>query len=196
MRVYGWLCLLVLGLFPAESLARGIIFPWWHARTSYYYYPVFYPVWESYSVPIPMYVVPAAPACVPSQPAANFAAPRPAGPSTGPMPRQATSEPPLRPQPIVTEKPNTSAAGPGFYDVYASGQPAGRHVEEKHGVGFWNLSQRDLTLKVAGQTYSLRRGESLRLQLADEFTWQVDQREAQVQRIAPGESSLEIVIRR
>jgi len=63
-------------------------------------------------------------------------------------------------------------------------------------VGFWNLTDRDLTVKVDGQPHALARGRGLTLTLGRQFVWQVDQRAPTNERIPEDKTTLEIVIRR
>ena len=106
--------------------------------------------------------------------------------------------------PAAPDKPATrsGAAVPhvtesNFYDVYRviSRQEA-RPAGDSCSIAFWNLSSTDMALKVAGRTHTLPRDKNLMLTLDREFVWQVEGREAQVERVPAGESALEIVIRR
>ena len=67
---------------------------------------------------------------------------------------------------------------------------------DRFSIAFWNLSNSDLVLKVASRSYPLPRNKNLQLEMDRDFVWQVEGREAQVERIPTNESGLEIVIRR
>jgi hypothetical protein len=60
----------------------------------------------------------------------------------------------------------------------------------------WNLSERQLTVTVDRQTRAIPRGKHLAIEVPREFTWQIEGRASQIERIAAGESALTIVIRR
>jgi hypothetical protein len=84
-----------------------------------------------------------------------------------------------------------------FYDPYpvASRSPP-KPAGERCSVAFWNLSDRDMMLKVAGQTRPLPRGKSVSMELGRKFSWQVDERQPQEESVAVNDPGLEIVIRR
>jgi hypothetical protein len=63
-------------------------------------------------------------------------------------------------------------------------------------ASFWNLSGRDLVVNVGGRSSVLTPGCSMPAAVGQEFLWQIEGRAPQKQTIAPGESALEIVIRR
>jgi hypothetical protein len=100
----------------------------------------------------------------------------------------------------VTTTSTTGANGSEatYFDSYAVARLAGGKSGggERYAVGFWNLSQRSLTLKAGGQARVLSAGQSVTMELNREFTWQVEGREIQTARVADGDAGLEIVIRR
>jgi hypothetical protein len=63
-------------------------------------------------------------------------------------------------------------------------------------VTFWNLSARDITLQVDGQTHLLVRGQRLKLAPPRQFMWRAGADAVQTERLPDGVPSLEIVIRR
>jgi hypothetical protein len=162
---------------------------WGRATSSYasypaYYSPVVYPTTVSYYAPVwevsyaaPVVCPPATTVLAPV--ASVHAVPTPAPPSQ-------TAEPPVRSGPVVTE----SRAGEGPSVMVRSG-PGNNRAR----VGFWNVTGRDLTLTVDGQTYVLSRGRSLTLNLGRQFVWRVDQRPAQAEAVPAGNGTLEIVVR-
>lgn len=119
--------------------------------------------------------------------AAGEARPAPAPPSGGPANPTA---PPRKAIPGVTEtRP--------YYDAYtvaprSSDKPAG----DLCWVGFWNLSSRDMTLKLGERTHTLPRGKSIKLEVGRQFAWRIEDREAQNESVSANTSGLEIVIRR
>jgi hypothetical protein len=163
--------------------------------------PVFTPVPAPYPV---VQAVPVFPGMTSPPPAGPYANPSPAPPSQSPLAAPpATPAPPLAPSlPMqkVQEERSSNAPGvedPHFYDLYPvatrnPNKPAG----ERSSVAFWNLSDRDLTLKVAGQIRTLPRGQKVGLELARKFTWQVDERQPREETVAVTDPGLEIVIRR
>jgi hypothetical protein len=90
-----------------------------------------------------------------------------------------------------------SADATRYYDPYpvVSRDPM-KPAGERCAVAFWNLSDRDMTLKVAGQTRLLLRGKSVSVEIARKFTWQVDERQPREETVAAADPGLEIVIRR
>jgi hypothetical protein len=84
-----------------------------------------------------------------------------------------------------------------FFDTYAvaSGSTT-KPAVGRCSVAFWNLTDRDVTLKLGTQSLPLARGKSATLEMPHEFTWQVDGRESQTQKVAASETGLEIVVRR
>jgi hypothetical protein len=178
-----------------------------HPRTTVaYYYPavveyvpvVAYPVYPV-CVPPPLPSYPSVP--VPSGLGQTYAPPTAAPPSAGPS----TPEPPLA-APLAPAKPSAATPGrsPGFgestsfYNAYSvAGQYRSRPVGERCMVDFWNLTGRDLVLRIEGEPPQvLPRGKSVPVAIGRQFRWQVEGRETQTTRIDDGESALQIVIRR
>jgi hypothetical protein len=86
--------------------------------------------------------------------------------------------------------------GSASYDTYyVANRGAERPAGDRCAVTFWNLTGQGLALTVDGRSYTLSRGESMRLRLKRDFAWGVAGREAQRQQIPPEESGLEVVIR-
>jgi hypothetical protein len=146
---------------------------------AYYYYPVpvtFTPVYRAYYVlpGIPVEVCPP-PLAAPRQ--GNYANPTPAPPSTRQPPR-------------VTESESTSTGtGPTRF-------VAEKRNTDRYRVGFWNVSNRDVTLRIDGRTHTLARGRSLTVNLGRQFTWQEVGADPQAEEIPAARSSMEILIRR
>jgi hypothetical protein len=84
-----------------------------------------------------------------------------------------------------------------YYDAYAVA-PRGptSSVGDRCSVAFWNLTGHELTIKVDGQGHAISAGKSIPLEVGRQFVWKIEGREPQTERIATGESALEIVIRR
>jgi hypothetical protein len=171
-----------------------------------YYYPVpaqYVPVItyavSAVCVPLALPVYSVAPA-VPA-PERTYAPPTPAPPSAGPI----TSEiPPATPSPSA--KPSAAPPGspPGFgestsfFDAYSVASPkTAPSGGERCSVDFWNLTDRDLLLRInGGPAQTLPRGKSVPVAVPRQFTWQVQGRETQTTGVERGESALQIVIRR
>lgn len=182
---------MLLLLFPLIVSANG-----WRRTTttsSYYYAPAAPPAYVIYDYPV--YVTPTAPVCIPQAPQAKlYAQPLPAGPSgtapSGVVPK--TTEPPLSPTP----KPGVTESR-SFFNAYtvaprANDKPAAARIP----VGFWNLTDHDITLTVDKSTHVLPRGKNLKLDLARQFIWRVDARDSLTEQVPGSEAGLEIVIRR
>jgi hypothetical protein len=148
--------------------------------TTYYSY---YPAPVVWVAAYPVYCVPVVVA-VPAPPPRVYAAPTAAPPLANP--------PPAPPMPPAVGEQRTS-----YYDAYAVAGREGQPVDgERCSVGFWNSTDRDLVLRVAGQVRALPRGRGVTLVLPRDFVWQLDSRDPQVERVQAKESAVEIVIRR
>jgi hypothetical protein len=178
--------LLLSSTVPAEAHFGLLVHP--RPMVAYYYaVPV---------IPMPVYVTPTPVVCIPVAPPRPVAQPQPAPPSPG-------REPPLaepgRPTPQLGPTPPAGAQQreSRYFDTYAVAPSATTQPKSPRcSVSFWNLSGRELVLKVGNQRVTLDRGRSATLDLEREFTWQVEGREAESGRVAANESALEIVIRR
>jgi hypothetical protein len=188
---------------PLGAWGHGFLRP----QTAVTYYlpaPVLYVPVVAYN-PYPICILPPVPVspAAPRQaiPGGTYAPPTAAPASPGPS----TPEPPLA-APPGPAKP--SAAPPdrslgfgestSFYDAYpvATHQAVGI-AGERRTVDFWNLTDRDLILRIdGGPPQVLPHGRSLPLAMGSQFTWQVEGRPTQTTRIDSGESGLQIVIRR
>lgn len=172
------LALLVV-LFPLAASARG----WGHRRsavTSYYYYPM--PATYYYAPSVPVIYAPPAPAIIAPASPPVYAVPSPAPALSAPP----TAAPPT-PAPGVTESRSSSGETPA-----ASPAPAAGLVT----VAFWNRSDRDEWVRIAGEWRFLRQGRGLTLDLPRDFAWQVQGRNTQQERIPTEKSALQIAIRR
>lgn len=180
-----------------------------HPRTTVAYYysvPVHYvpvPAYAVYPVcvPAPAPVYPSVPP--PAVPGRTYAPPTAAPPSPGPS----TPEPPLASPPApAPAKPASPSPGrslgfgesTSFYDAYSvAGQSGSRVAGDRCTVDFWNLTDRDLILRIQGEPpHLLPRGKSVPVTTARQFTWQVEGRDTETTRVDSGESGMQIVIRR
>jgi hypothetical protein len=135
----------------------------------------------------------------PYAPGATYARPTPATPSAGPS----TAEPPLA-EPAAPGKtpplPRSSGLGEStsFYDAYAvASQETAKSSGDSCKVDFWNLTNKDLVLRIdGGAPQVVPRGKSLPVLVGRQFTWQVDGHEMQATPIEGREAALQIVIRR
>jgi hypothetical protein len=96
----------------------------------------------------------------------------------------------MNPVPAVDESRSSYRAAAALKDP--PNPPAGGKAR----VGFWNLTGRDVVLRVDGQTYAIGAGQNLKLELGRTFVWKVDQYEAQVEQMPAAAPSMELVIRR
>jgi len=194
--------LLLLGL-PLAALAHGLGL---RTRSVSYYAPA---TVQAGPVLVCVPMVPLcpspAPAFLPSPtppPRATeiYARPTPAPPSTAPAtaaPPLAVPEAPRTPAPPSPRRTSDVRESQSYYDTYAGTPPdPAKPAGDRCTVGFWNLSSRDLTIKINGQAHSLPRGKSLQVDVGRLFVWGVDGRELQQESIAQGESAIEVVIRR
>ena len=169
-----------------------------------YYYPAPFPC-------VPVAAVMAYPPCIPppvyplpllpSAPGPSYAPPTAAPPSPGPS----TPEPPLAEPPAPakpTAAPPSRSLGFGestsFYDTYPVASPGGsKRTGDHYSVDFWNLTGKDLVLRIAGEApLVLPRNKNLPVAAGRQLTWQVEGHATQTTRVESGESALQIVIRR
>jgi hypothetical protein len=191
---------------PTTASGHGLNRP--YPTVSYYYsVPAAYgpecymPVFPA-PEPVPIFCAPAGPQPVavgvpgrqsvpatvqPPSVAPNYAPPTAAPPSSGP----------LQPTSFSSPSPEQVNESRRYYDVYpASSATPGQATDGRATIAFWNLTDRDLTLKVDGQERFLVRGKSLTMDLGRQFVWQVSGHDPQNESVARGETGLEIVIRR
>ncbi len=203
----GWargLTVLLCLALPAIACGHG-----WRrtgATASYYAVPVAVPAVASVPAVAPACVAPPPPVAlgapavstvppplaVPSGPAPSpYAVPSPAPPSPTAPPTPPSSPGASQPKPQVSESRSA-------FDAYAAMPKADDPppVGGRAAVCFWNLSERDVTLRVDGKTHRVARGQNLRLSLARQFVWREENREPQAERIPDSATGLEIVIRR
>jgi hypothetical protein len=84
---------------------------------------------------------------------------------------------------------------------YSSGETTTGYTAEKRNtdqvrVGFWNIANRDVVLKINGRSLTLARNKSVTLTLDRRFVWQLAGSDPQTERVPPTKSTMEIVIRR
>jgi hypothetical protein len=124
------------------------------------------------------------------------AAPPSAAPAT-PAPPLANPPAPKNPLPPPSDRKPAVSESRSYYESYA-GNP--RNPSERTGnrctAGFWNLTERDLTVKVDGTAHTVARGKNVQVNVGRQFVWLVDGRDPQSESIAAGECAVEIVIRR
>lgn len=148
--------------------------------------------------------------------AVPFAAPTPAPPSSSEPPLAAPSATPLPappssfvPPPNSVEPPPATLAAPtpaslkrsysapSFYDVYrVPARSASERLGGRGRVSFWNLSGREVVLKVGSVMKPLAHGRRVMLDLERSFQWQIDSRMPETAQVAPGDVGVELVIRR
>jgi hypothetical protein len=189
------------------------------------YYPVYYApsVRYSYHVPnvtyyVPTYqavaAVPAATCAVPVQfvapPVGTFATPFPAPPSgtveppisvpfkQPPSVKESTSQqPPDVKESTDQQPPKVKESTNKSYGSFYSGPPAGGPVTDTTmcKVGFWNLSNRPITVRVSGEVHVLQVSQSLALILPRQFDYQLDLEAPQTEIVPAGRASVDIVLR-
>src|SRR6266404_2737995 len=179
----------VIVSFPlvAQGHGLGLLRP--RTTVAYYYpAPVHYVPVLAYPVciPLPQPVYPPTPQR--SALGSTYAQPTPAPPSA----RPSTAEPPLA-EPLAPAKPSPAppsrSSGFGestsFYDAYSvASQDTTRPAGERCKVDFWNLSDRDLVLRIdGGPMQVLPRGKSVPVATGRQFTWHLEGRETQTTRV-------------
>lgn len=138
----------------------------------------------------------------PAAPLWYFSAPAPI------TPPKATAPATKRTMPSASEKPSTTPAPsslvqdvetPKRAPVITESRFEGSATSEARAgrcrVGFWNLTGRAVSLTVDGERRTLAKDRALTLELPSRFVWQVDEGDARTERLAPAQSTHEIVIR-
>lgn len=175
---------LIIGLMG--SLAAGPGMAWYpvaypgYSCMSSYYYPVY-----SYCPDLYVPLVCGLPGQT-EKPATPFARPTSAPPSGIPEPAKQASDPVRAPK-ITESRSRKESSQPE--EVLGTDRPS------RCQVGFWNLSGRDVSLKINGQNRPLPRDRALTLDLNRSFVWQVDGGEPHSEIVPPERSTHEIVIR-
>ena len=144
--------------------------------------PVYY-----YVQPAP-YLCPAPVMLAPAKTSGAYAQPQAAPPSP------TKKEPPLekkRPgRPTVSESQGLSQDNAKVVPVAVDG-----NGKEMCRVGFWNVSGRDVKLNVDGKAFVVLKDRSLTVNVNRAFTWQINGKDSQAERVPDDASSQEIVIR-
>jgi len=150
--------------------------------------PVNWPIYQDICAAPIIVCPPSTPAPALAAAATPYAQPTPAPPSEQPIGAEPATKKPGRP--VVIESLN-------YYDSYALAPGKGSSVSTESGtLALWNLTNREVTVKVDGRSHTLEPGKNLTLTVGRKFVWQVDGREPQTERIATGEVGIEIVLRR
>jgi hypothetical protein len=182
----------VLLLLGATSSAHA----WWWGWRGWgwsRYYPAYYrPAYYSYYAPA--YYNPGYPVCAVNVPTAIVAPP--ATPQSAPpakklveaAPGGQSNEPPLgdmlkKVPPKIVE----SRSMGGSYAQTGS--------KDRCKVGFWNLTGRDVSLKVDGQERMLPKDRAVTLDLDRVFVWQLDQSQAVSERVPDEQAFHEVILR-
>ncbi len=118
-----------------------------------------------------------------------YAIPRPAPPSDTPVVPERLRPKPSRP-PRVTESPYPS-------DEKSRPRNASRKSRrDRCRIGFWNVSNRDLTVQVNGRARRLARGRGMTLRLKRQFVWRIVGSTPHEESVPADKATMEIVIRR
>ncbi len=154
--------------------------------SSAYYYPTYYTPTVSYYVPSTVYYTPVAcetevPVSVVSSPSTKIYSQPTQAPS-----RKQTVEPPSKKAPKIRESAS-------FYQQTKLNEISAENNTCQ--VGFWNISNRDVVLKVGGRTYDLEKNRSLTIDLPREFSWQIGSAGRNQEFVPEDRNSYEIVIR-
>jgi len=171
IKLAGIVVLASAGLLTAETAHGfgGRLFSFHHAACYRQSVTVLYvPVYPV----TPVYCQPEAAAAAPKM---MYAIPRPA-------PASQTAEPPASSNSTPAKRDTQSLGG-----EYSKG--------DRCKVGFWNLSGRELTIKVDGANRVVPRDRAVMLELGREFVWQAEGREPNVVRVPPGQTTHEVVLR-
>jgi hypothetical protein len=154
---------------------------WYGGYTYTYYGPIYYYVPAYYYAPVYPVCTTVFPTKPSSQPAPKKAAET--------LPRATTNEPPvlqdmLKKKPVITE--SRSSGGD---------QTSAGNGSQRCKVGFWNLTGRDVTLKVDGQQRLLPKDRAITLDLDRSFAWQIDQGQVTTERVPDEQVFHEVILR-
>jgi hypothetical protein len=169
----------VVFVLTASSAQAG----WaWYGGYGYAYYGPAY-----YYVPA-YYYAPVYPVCATVVSPTRLSLP-PAKKVAESVPRDTTSEPPvlgdmLKKKPIITESRSPSG------DQALAGS-----TKQRCKVGFWNLTGRDVSLKVDGQQRLLPKDRAVTLDLDRSFAWQIDQGQTTTERVPDEQTFHEVILR-
>jgi len=153
---------------------------------------VCYPVYPPCDDASPVMWPPAVGVPAPTGSPGLLAQPTAAPPSEGPISMEQPGNP-------VAKKPGGPVVSEnmGFYDAYAlAPDKKGTTPSDRGTLVLWNLTNREVKIKVDSQAHALAAGKSLALNVARKFVWQLEGRDPQIESIATGEVGIEIVIRR
>lgn len=164
-------------LFCASSAHAHCGHVWYPNIVTYSYGPpIYYP-------PSPLYLAPPICGVWPIEPVRVVPAARP-----NPAPASTTAEPPianpLRKAPTITESRSLGGS-------YAGVGP----VLPRCKVGFWNLTGKDMTIRVDGKDHTLPKDRSFTLELDRQFTWQSAGKEPTAERVPEDQNAYEVIIR-
>jgi len=100
-----------------------------------------------------------------------------------------TSEPPLsnpvKKAPVISESRSMGGA-------YAQ---SGGGSKERCKVGFWNLTGRDVVIRIDGQTRTLAKDRSLTIDSERAFSWQLDEGQTVAERVPEEQLFHEVILR-
>jgi len=68
-------------------------------------------------------------------------------------------------------------------------------TKERCKVGFWNVTGRDVTLKIDGQPRLLPKDRAVTLDLDRSFAWQIDQGESVIENVPEEQGFFEVILR-
>jgi hypothetical protein len=94
-------------------------------------------------------------------------------------------------------KPASRITETRFYDSYpVAARPGDRPNPARCGVSFWNLTDRQVTVRVAGRSHVVPARQRLMLELERRFDWEVEGYPPQTQQVEAAHAGQAIVIRR
>ena len=163
---------------------------WWGWRLwghGYYGSAYYGPAYYSAAYYAPAYYYPVFPVCSTILPVAPPAL-APDKKLAETVPNPTTKEPPagnmLKKGPTVTEARSMARD-------YARNGDGREHCK----VGFWNVTGRDVTLKIDGQPRLLPKDRAVTLELGRSFNWQVDQEQAVTEHVPAEQPFHEVILR-
>ncbi|MBX9679712.1 MAG: hypothetical protein K2X38_13195 [Gemmataceae bacterium] len=176
----------VVALFASASAHAYCGYAWYPSAIPYSYISPIY-----YSTPIrsyPIYSAPLWPCPIePTIRVTPLAKETPAPASSAPSPTPTSKEPPLHNHgkaPTITESRSVGGAYAGVGMVLPRCK-----------VGFWNLTGKEITVRVEGKVQVLPKDRAVTIELDRQFSWQAPGREQTMERVPEDQNAYEVIIR-
>jgi hypothetical protein len=194
---------IILALLVVLGMTSSADAFFWRWRYAPYYSGYYYPYAYAYSYPYAYSYYPVCAATYAALPRPVFVAdsgtqqakPEPYAPAPRPTQRPAERAPaPQSKEPPMTQdmlkKGPTVTESRSLGGTYAVGS-----IKDRCKVGFWNLTGRDVWLKIDNQLRMLPKDRAITLDLDRSFAYQVDESQTIAERVAADQPFHEVILR-